>query len=126
MLLKIGIVPRPKSRQNTFPNGDKEKSTDESPKPEMGERAESDLDELRPIGDKGKLGGHWSGVKSHMSSDDRRRRVSSIFGEATQLLQKQERLLRMSVNQTVEKCIMPRNPNSRCRSTKHFHFPNDY
>ena len=107
MLLKIGVVPKPKSRQNTFHQGDKgtEEDTDNSREttqtPSIGERTMSDLGELKPIPEN-VPGSGWKGVKSHMTSDARRRRVSSIFGEASQLLQKQERLLRMSV----ETCIM--------------------
>ena len=103
MLLKIGVVPRPKSRQNPqTETNKKETSSDKLPRLE---RASSDLDELRPLVNR-KVGSGWNEFrKSSLSPADRRRRVSQIFGEATQMLAKQENLLRMSDNTTVVKCI---------------------
>ena len=102
MLLKIGIVPRSKSRQNTGILNGKDENEEDKPNPDLGERESSDLGELKPIVSK-TPGSGWTGVKSSMSAADRRRRVSQIFGEATQLLAKQESLLRMLVNTTVVK-----------------------
>ena len=116
MLLKIGVVPKPKSRQNTFHKEEDTETSSGAPSlPSLDEKEVSDLGELKPITEK-EPGSGWKGVKSHMTANDRRRRVSSIFGDAAQLIQKQERLLRMSV----ETCIMESiSRNSSCRSTLH-------
>ena len=124
MLLNIGVLSKSKSRQNTFHGGeDAETSSEATSRPSLSERTVSDLGELKPIPEK-EPGSGWKGVKSHMTSDDRRRRVSSIFGEATQLLQKQERLLRMSVETYIGNIPLIPHVGALCA---HFtaHFSND-